>query len=514
LRMAVRLTCCGKQRVVLISELEPDDRVLVEKGRRIPVDGTVAEGSAYVQEIAHTGEPFPIAKTVGDSVLAGTVALDGDLIIAVNGISGSRDLDRLAQRLEAALSQRSKWQREADRWMTWFVPGVIAIAAGTFAFWLWRAGWQQAIFNSLAVLLVACPCGLGLGVPIALWHATHQLTCLGIEPAGSELIERLARVRTVIFDKTGTLTEEEIRLDALITPDKTDSAALRARLALIENHSSHPVARPFSALLTGQFHSPEQLLAIETIPGRGIVARLLQKAGNVTEVCIGNRSVLQPEHCAALEELRSRTPECVSQGRELFIVEDNRLSAIALLTETIRPAVTALAPRLRALDLELDIMTGDASPNESQWAEAGLHVSSAMTTTAKAAAVRAMEARHEHVLFVGDGLNDAEAMATATASLIMHGGDATARVHAHGELSGASLSTLPEAIALSRASRRQIRLILGLSLIYNAVGLLLAATGWLNPVIAAAIMFASSLTVVALAGRLDVKGKGGGRREE
>jgi Cu2+-exporting ATPase/Cu+-exporting ATPase len=500
LRTAVRLTCCGKRSEVPISELEPGDRVFVEKGQRLPVDGTVVEGSAYVQEIAHTGEPFPVAKAFGDPVLAGTVALDGDLIIAATGTAGSRELERLAQRLEAALSQRSAWQREADRWMTWFVPGVIAMAAGTFAFWLWRADWQQALFNSLAVLLVACPCGLGLGVPMALWHAMHQLTDLGIMPGGGELIERLARVRHVIFDKTGTLTEEEIRLDLLLALDHTDPAKLRARLALVESHCDHPVARPFSAL--HRSHSPEKLLAIDTIPGHGIAARLSQKDENVTEVRIGNRRLLRPEHSAALEELRNRAHDCVSSGRELFILEDGRLIALALLAENVRPAVPALAPRLCALGLKVGVMTGDASPNESQWTDAGLHVSSGMTTAAKAAAVRDMEARNEHVLFVGDGLNDTEAMATATASLAMQGGDATAHAHAHGEISGVSLSALPEAIALSRATRGQIRLILRISLIYNAVGLLLAATGWLHPVVAAVIMFASSLTVVALAGRL------------
>jgi P-type Cu+ transporter len=501
LRTAVRLTCCGKRRVVPITELEPGDRVFVEKGHRLPVDGSIAEGSAYVQEIAHTGEPFPVAKTIGDSVLAGTVALDGDLIITANGTAGNRELDRLAQHLNAALNQRSQWQREADRWMTWFVPGVIAIAAGTFTFWLWRAGWHQALFNSLAVLLVACPCGLGLGVPIALWNAMHQITATGIVPANSELIERLSRVRTVIFDKTGTLTEEEIRLEVLVILGHTDSRVLRARLTLIENHCNHPVARPFSALPDAVPDAREQLLAVETIPGQGIVARLSQKAGNAIEIRIGNRRLLQPEHGAALAELRNRIPNGISPGRELFVIEEGNLIALALLTEKLRPAVTSLAPRLHALDLEVGIMTGDASPNERQWAETNLNISSGMTTAAKAAAVREMEVRHEHVLFVGDGLNDSEAMAAATASLVMRGGDATACAHAHGELSGGSLGALPQAIALSRSTRQQIRLILGISLIYNALGLVLAATGWLHPVAAAAIMFASSLTVVALAGR-------------
>jgi P-type E1-E2 ATPase len=188
------------------------------------------------------------------------------------------------------------------------------------------------------------------------------------------------------------------------------------------------------------------------------------------------------------------------------------LNAIALLAENVRPAVATLAPRLRALGLQIEVMTGDASPNESQWTNAGLHLSSGMTTAEKGAAVRALEASGERVLFIGDGLNDSEAMASATASLVLHGGDSTAAAQAHGELSGALLSALPNAITLSRATRRRIHLILGISLIYNAAGLLLAATGWLHPVAAAAIMFASSLTVVALASRSYANG--GARRSE
>jgi heavy metal translocating P-type ATPase len=502
LRTATRVTCCGKRSAVPISQLEAGDRVLVEKGHRIPVDGTISEGRAYVQEIAHTGEPFPASKAPGDTVLGGTVALDGELIIEVHDPSAGRELDRLAQRLDHALRQRSAWQREADRWMTWFVPGVIFLAAGTLVFWLWHTGWQQALFNALAVLLVACPCGLGLGVPIALWHGMQQLARLGIVPAGGELIERLARVRTVVFDKTGTLTDDEIQLSALLTLDDIDASALRARLALIEAHSDHPVARPFTATLGKEAQRSEhRLLKVNGLPGQGVVARLSCNSHDEVEVRIGNRTLLLPQHDRALEQLRRRQVGDAGLTRELFIFEDNSLVAIALLRENVRPTVATLAPRLRALGLRTRIMTGDASSSDSQWTVAGLRVTSGMTTADKGAAVRALETKNEHVLFVGDGMNDSEAMAAATASLVLHGGDATARAHAHGELTGAALSALPEAVSLSRATRRQIRLILGISLAYNAVGLLLAATGWLHPVAAAVIMFASSLTVVGLAGR-------------
>ncbi len=500
LHTAVQLTCSGERRSVPVSELATEDRVFVAKGQRIPIDGTITEGTAYVQEIAHTGEPFPVVKSTGDQVLAGTMPLDGDLIVIVGNSPRSRELERLDQRLAMALGQASQWQHEADRWMAWFVPIVIAIAVCTFAFWLRRDGWEQALFNFLAVILVACPCGLGLGVPIALSNALRRITLLGIVPASGELIERLARVQTVIFDKTGTLTEEEIRLECLIGLDPSNLGILSSRLARIEGYCDHPVARPFSALPQQLFQSADDLLSIDTMPGIGIVARLQPKGGSVIEWRIGNRRLLRPEHSPALDELNRRVSHRARPNREIYIIEDGRLIGLALFAEKPRPAVAALAPRLHALGLKVGIMTGDTNLRKTPWIEPGLDVQSGLSTAAKGAAVRAMEAANECVLFVGDGLNDSEAMASATASLALHSGDSTARAVAHGELSGASLGILPEAISLARGARRQLRLILGVSLAYNTLGLSLAATGWLHPVAAAGIMFASSLTVITLAG--------------
>ena len=500
LHTAVQLTCCGQRRSVSVSELGAGDRVFVAKGHQIPVDGIIAEGSAYVQEIGHTGEPFPVVKSTGDSVLAGSVALDGDLIVVVGNSPGGRELERLNRRLAEALGQGSQWQHEADRWMAWFVPIVLSIAAGTFTFWFWRADWAQALFNFLAVLLVACPCGLGLGVPIALSSAVRRIALLGIVPTSAELIERLARVKKVIFDKTGTLTEEEIQLECLIGLDPASLVTLSSRLAHVESYCDHPMARPFSALPRQPFQTVDELLSIHTLPGIGIVARLQPKAGSVIELRIGNRRLLRPEHGPALDELNRRVSKRARPNREVFILENGRLVALALLAEKPRPAAAALVPTLHALGLKVGIMTGDTNLHETRWIETGLDIRSGLSTAAKASAVRAMEAANELVLFVGDGLNDSEAMASATASLALHSGDATARAVAHGELSGTSLGVLPEAISLARAARRQLRVILGVSLAYNGLGLLLAAAGWLHPIAAAAVMFASSLTVVTLAG--------------
>ncbi|MEO8350469.1 MAG: heavy metal translocating P-type ATPase [Chthoniobacteraceae bacterium] len=501
-RTAVFLTCCGKRRVVPVSELEAGDKIVVEMGRRSPIDGIVVEGSAYVQEIAQTGEPFPRAKSGGDAVLEGTLALDGDLVVSVSNPVGKSSLEQIERRLEIAMKRPSSWQREADRWMTWFVPTVAALAVGTLVFWLWRATWPVALFNALAVLLVACPCGLGLGVPIALSRAMHRLARLGIVPHGGDLVEGLARVQAVVFDKTGTLTEEQIHLQELVVIEGIDIRKLRSQLAFIEGHCDHPVARPFSALLAKHLpRANDRLTQLRTLPGQGIVACVVDAAGESHKLVIGNGSLLEARHEAAKGELVKAQTSLQGGFRELFVFENDRLIAMALLGEKARSALAVLMPKLKGMGLQISIMTGDQKANETWWTANGLPITGGMSPAEKALRVTEMEKQGNPVLFVGDGLNDSEAMAAATSSLALSTGDSTALAHSQGEVSGASLHALPEAIAISRGTRSNVRLILGISLSYNGIGLILASSGLLHPVAAAVIMFASSLTVVALAGR-------------
>ena len=490
LRTATRLTCCGQPSVVPLIEVRAGDRILIAPGERLPVDGTVLEGTAYVQEIAHTGEPFPAVRTPGDRVLAGSRALDGQLIVAAAHDGHDRELDRLAARLDAALAIRSHWQREADRWIAWFLPAVLAIALGTLLFWTLRRGFGEALFYSLSVLLVACPCGLGLGVPLAISHALHRLAALGFAPSSPDIIERLARVTTVVFDKTGTLTEEHLQLRAFTATG--DRAALLRRLALIESRSDHPVARPFAAHFDAA--ATERLLALEALPGRGVRARLATAEGEQV-LTIGNSLLVTDAHQTTLATLRARAT--APANRELFIFDGDNLIGLAQLEETVRPAVGGLVRELRAAGFRVELMTGDASP-DADWQALGIPVHAGLSTAEKAVAIRAHEQSGERVLFLGDGLNDSEAMTTATAALALTEGDATARASAGGELSPLALAALPQALALARSTRRTLRRILAFALGYNVIGSTLAATAHLNPVVAAILMFASSATVVAL----------------
>ncbi len=491
LRTATRLTCCGQPNVVPLVEVRAGDRILITPGERLPVDGTILEGTAYVQEIAHTGEPFPAVRAPGDHVLAGSRALDGQLIVAATHDGHDRELDRLATRLDAALAVRSQWQREADRWISWFLPSILAIALGTLLFWTFQRSFGEALFYSLSVLLVACPCGLGLGVPLAVSHAMHRLAALGIVPSNPNLIDRLARVTSVVFDKTGTLTEEHLHLRALVSTG--DRTALLRRLTLIQSHSAHPVARPFTAHFDTP--APEHLLSLEALPGRGVRARLDTPEGERI-LSIGNALLLTQAHQPTLDTLRSHTTTV--SNRELFIFDSHDLVGLALLEETVRPAVGGLLGELRTAGFRVELMTGDASP-DLEWKALGIPVQAGLTTAEKGAAIRVREQAGERILFIGDGLNDSEAISTATAALALNEGDTTARASADGELSPLALGNLPQALALAQSTRRTIRRILTFALAYNILGITLAATALLNPIFAAILMFASSATVIKLA---------------
>jgi Cu+-exporting ATPase len=451
---------------------------------------------AYVREIAHTGEAFPRACQPGDRLLAGSRPLDGDLILVAERDDASSALDDLADRLSSALARPSRWQREADRWMVWFVPGVLVISAGTFGFWLMHGSFDAALFNALAVLLVACPCALGIGVPVAVWNALRQLSAMGIAPGSPDFVERLAHVTNVVFDKTGTLTEDAIYLREVVVADGEDEATLLRFLALIEGHFDHPVALPFGALLRDYPPRPEERLCDPKIlPGRGVSA-IIEAAGGSVQLMIGNAALAGESCSSALSDLRRKV--LTEKNRELFIFVDGRPVGMACLQEHFRPSVGTILAKLRALSLSVEVMTGDIS-SDGAWPGMDLPIATGLSSSAKAEAVRRRENAGARVLFIGDGMNDSEAMAAATVAIALAHGDCTARSVSGAELSSGTLASLPSAIILARQARRKVRRILSLATGYNLIGIGMAATGLLHPVAASLVMFASSLTVLSMA---------------
>ena len=500
----VRVTAYGEESRVPVSMIQTGDFVLVRPGEGVPIDGRVRTGTGFVREASITGEPFPVVKRPGDRVLAGGNAIDQALTIEATAPGSARELDRLLDAVRAAQMNPSSLQREADRLVAWFLPAVLIIAAVTGLGWTLGAGWITGLFNALAVLLVACPCALGLATPIGLWGALGQLAQRGIIASSGELIERLARVDTVVFDKTGTLSDEDMSLVDFVSEEShgVSRETLQQWIGRVESASVHPVARAFRAWHgRGAAEAPR----IETLPGVGLVAEIKDGSGPMRRVAIGNRGLLHSEaardQAAALEA--QLAPEAVERAAVLLFVSiDGRVTGVAALRERLRDSAADALEQLRAAHVELHLMTGDRPEHVAALGLAALpadHIHSAMSPLDKAALVASLQAAGRTVLFVGDGLNDSAALAGAHAGLALASGASLSREAACGQLLGGDLAAVPDAIATCRTTMRAVRTNMLFAAAYNLIGITLAASGVLHPVVAALLMLASSVTVTTRA---------------
>lgn len=474
----------GEITTVSIQEIAAGDVIVIRPEETIPVDGTVSRGRAYIEQLPHTGEPFPVPKHPGDSVLAGTSVLDGEIEVTASSSGTAREIDRLCSSLEAG--QPSQTEGLAREILRFFVPAVVFTAFLTLIGWgLIANDWQAAIFHALAVTIVACPCGLGLAIPLAVRNGNFQLRLLGIVPQCGQLLERLAGIDTIVFDKTGTLTESSLSLAEL----KINAEApleLKSWLAEIQRRSTHPVARPFWGLA-----EPAILenLEIDNLPARGIRATFSWLSEPQTLV-IGNQLFV--------EETTGKKLQSVSRQVDIFLNEEH--IAHAKLGEDSRATSRSALRSLKESGYRIEIMTGDVSV-DSAFSELADSTHTSLTIQQKGELVLERQHSGHHVLYIGDGLNDAEAMQAAEASLALGIGNAVANEVADGRLDPPDLSVVPRAIALAKNVRRRLVALLYFVLIYNFVGLVLAVSGWLHPVVAAVLMLASSITVLSQVSR-------------
>jgi Cu+-exporting ATPase len=480
-----RVDAAGHRERVTVDRILPGDQVLVGAGEGIPVDGTVADGVALVSEAALTGEPYPVVKRAGDPVLAGGRVEDSTLRIAATSNGRSRRLDTLLRSIEEARKNPGRIQREADRLVAWFLPLVLVIAALTTIGWTMHSGWITGVFNGLAVLLVACPCAMGLATPVAIWAALAALAKRGLFARGGDAVEALALVDTAVFDKTGTLSESDARIVDFVVAPGTDRTRLLREIAAVQTGSGHPIARAFRV----SSQDPEPLLAreIRVLPGAGIQGILPDD----TALHIGNEGIVAAgDDPASLRDLLA-TGE--TGGHEIFVRRGGHLVALALVRESLRDSARDALAQMKQLGLRTIVMTGDREENAARFGFdeclAGL------TPDAKLREVEKLRAAGRKVLFIGDGINDAPAMAAATASIAMGAGSELPRETAGMELNGQDLRVVPQSVALGRATVRAIRRNIAFAACYNIFGIGLAAAGLLHPIAAALIMLVSSLTV-------------------
>ena len=479
-----RIDSAGHRERVTIDRIAPGDQVLVGAGQGIPIDGRVADGVALVSEAALTGEPYPVVKRPGDPVLAGSRVEDSTLRLTATSRGRSRRLDALLQSIEEARTNPGRIQREADRLVSWFLPLVLIIATLTTIGWTLHSGWITGVFNGLAVLLIACPCAMGLATPVALWAALAALAKRGLFSRGGDAIENLATIDTAVFDKTGTLSESDARLVDFVVAPGLDRTQLLREIAAVQTGSSHPIARAFHTAPDPA--APLLARDIRIIPGAGLEGVLPEG----TPLQIGNDGILRPDdNPSTLRDLLAID----HGGHAVYIRRGGQLAGLALVRESLRDSARDALAQMKQLGLRTIVMTGDREENAARFGFdeclAGL------TPAAKLQEVEKLRAAGRKVLFIGDGINDAPAMAAATASIAMGTGSELPRETAGMELNGQDLRVVPQSIALCRATVRAIRRNIAFAACYNIVGIGLAAAGILHPIAAALIMLVSSLTV-------------------
>ncbi|KAB2308403.1 copper-translocating P-type ATPase [Betaproteobacteria bacterium SCN2] len=488
----------GRDVEVALAELKVGDLVVVRPGERVPVDGEVREGRSQVDESLITGESLPVAKQPGSRVTGGSVNSEGLLLVETRAIGAETMLSRIIRMVESAQAAKAPIQKLVDKVSAVFVPVVIVIAIMTLAGWGLATGdWEQAVLNAVAVLVIACPCALGLATPAAIMAGTGVAARHGILIKDAEALEVAHRVKRVAFDKTGTLTEGRPELMACEAANGDHYELLRLA-AGIQQGSEHPLARAVLQAASARSISAPAMADLRALPGRGAQA----SAEGIT-LYLGNSRLMQ-ELGASLGGLAAAAARHEQSGRTVSWLareRNGRRDVVGLLAFGDRPKAAAAhaVARLHAQNVQTAMLTGDNRGSAEAVAHAlGIDVVRAeVLPEDKAEAVRAFREDGTVVAMVGDGINDAPALAAADVGIAMSTGTDVA-MHAAGiTLMRGDPLLVADALDISRRTYRKIRQNLFWAFIYNIVGIPLAAFGLLSPVIAGAAMAFSSVSVVS-----------------
>ena len=472
------------------SLLLPGDVFIVRPGESLPVDGEVIEGASNVNEAMLTGESMPVAKGTGDRVFAATANGEGMLRCRATGVGEHTLLAGIIRLVAEAQGSKAPVQRLADRISAVFVPVVCIIALATFAGW-WLIGGQfsVALINAVAVLVIACPCALGLATPTAIMVGTGQGARAGILVKNAEALERAEKISVLAVDKTGTLTRGEPQVTDLLPLACTPDAAVQLAAAL-EQGSEHPLARAVLQYAQSAALIFPAVTVFQAVPGKGVEG-----------VVDGRRLRLgAPDWFVGLELPQAKILELQSAGKTVVILAENDLAlAVLAIADPLRESSRSAVTRLRAMGIRVVMLTGDnAATAAAIAAEAGIDEFRANIMPAdKSVAVEILKAAGGRVAMLGDGINDAPALAAADVSFAMGAGSDAAIEVADVTLVRSDLHGVADAILLSRATLSKIRQNLFFAFIYNIMGIPLAALGLLNPVLAGAAMAVSSVSVVS-----------------
>jgi Cu+-exporting ATPase len=494
----------GKEEERPIDEVLPGDTVLVRPGERVPVDGTVNRGESYVDESMITGEPLPVRKEAGEGVVGGTINGDGVLEVAATRVGRDTVLAQIIRLVEEAQGTKPPVQRIADTAVAYFIPAVLSIAAAAFLFWYLVAGATLlfALSTLISVLVVACPCALGLATPTAITVGVGRGAELGILIKSGEALEAAERLDTVAFDKTGTLTEGKPSVTDIVGLALTAEENL-ALAAGVEQNSNHPVARAIVARAQEQGVSIPATDAFETVRGKGVIATV---GGRL--IALGNQAMLADMNVALDREAEAAVARLEEEGKTVAVlVADGVVAGIVAVADTLKPTAMTAVAGLKEMGLSVAMITGD-NPGTAG-AIAGMigidRVFAGVLPDAKAAEIRAFQEEGRRVAFVGDGINDAPALAQADLGIAIGGGTDVAIESGGVVLVRDDLTDVPAAIQLSQKVIGRVKLNLFWAFAYNAAlipvaaGALYPAFGiTFRPELAGLAMAASSVTVVTL----------------
>jgi len=497
-RIATRLTEAGEERIS-VRKLVAGDRLLIRPGDKIPADGRIQSGDSHVDESMLSGESRLLHKTVGGRVSAGTVNGEGVLTIEVDQAGAGTVLSRIIHLVEVAQGSKAKVQRLADRIVPWFVAVTLLLALLTFGYWM-RQDFDTALLAATAVLIITCPCALGLSTPMAVVVATGAAARQGVLIRNGEALEGLSNIDHVVFDKTGTLTEGRMRLSNVFVADKaadeneSGENALLVYAAAVERNFSHPLARAIVLEAERRGLGFAQSERIQSYDGMGV-------GGHVdgVQVWLGNARLMAQQNIELPDNMAEIQQQVEAKmGIAVLLAAGGRLLGVLCLEDQVRAGARDLLDKLRGLGISVTLLTGDSrrAAEHLQQRLGEMRVVAEVLPEDKFREIVALQQLGKRVLMVGDGVNDAPALAQADISIAMGSGTDVSLECSDVVLMGSELPKISYAIEIGRQALRTIRQNLILSLAYNAILVPVAMMAWVTPVFAAIAMPISSLLVI------------------
>lgn len=485
-----------------VEEVLVNDIVLIKPGEKIPVDGVILEGATSVDESMMTGESIPVEKSHGDSVIGSCINKNGFIKIQATKVGKDTLLSQIVKVVEEAQGAKAPIQRFADKISGIFVPVVLVIAALTFAIWyLWLEPglFSEAFEKAIAVLVIACPCALGLATPTSIMVGSGRGAGMGILFKSGEYLEKTQKVNTIILDKTGTITEGKPELLEIYSAEDIPVGFLE-KIAGLESRSEHPLAMAVVEGLSVKDISAVMPESFNSIPGKGVVGEF-----NGDVVYVGTKTFLEENGVVFSSKLFDQKEKLEDEGKTVVVASwKSKAILLLIIADAIKPTTKEAVKKLKELGIELYMVTGDNRNTASSIAqEVGIqNVLAEVLPNEKANEVKKLQAQGKIVAMVGDGINDAPALATADVGLSMGTGTDIAMEAGDVTLMKGDLRSIPETISLSKLTMRNIKQNLFWALLYNSLGIPVAASGLLAPWLAGGAMALSSVSVVMNALRL------------